>query len=163
MKTDSKFEAAVELVLKHEGGYVNDPADPGGETNFGISKRSYPKLDIKKLSRAEAVEIYRNDWWIRHNYRHIFNETLAAKVFDIAVNVGAARANRWLQGAAGALGSDIMIDGVVGPKTLMAVNTLDAAALLGQFMRAAYRHYRWLGQRMPTFEKGWIDRLLNQV
>ena len=51
------FEEAVKSVLKHEGGYVNDPKDPGGETNFGISKRAFPDLDIKNLTEEDAIEI----------------------------------------------------------------------------------------------------------
>lgn len=57
------FEKSVEFVLRWEGGYVNDPDDPGGETNWGISKRSYPHLEIKNLTREEAIEIYRKDFW----------------------------------------------------------------------------------------------------
>jgi hypothetical protein len=57
------FERAVAFVLRHEGGYVNDPRDPGGETKYGISKRAYPRLDIKGLTEADAKEIYRRDYW----------------------------------------------------------------------------------------------------
>ncbi len=58
-----KFNKAVRIILAHEGGYVNHPADPGGETNMGISKRSYPDLDIKNLTVAMAKEIYFRDFW----------------------------------------------------------------------------------------------------
>lgn len=60
-----KFEEAVEFVLAYEGGYVNDPNDPGGETNFGISKRAYPNVDIKNLTREDVIDIYRRDYWDR--------------------------------------------------------------------------------------------------
>lgn len=85
------FETAVQIILKHEGGYVNDPADPGGETKYGISKRSYPKINIKTLSKAAAIEIYRNDYW------EAAECDKAAKyfklmIFDTAVNCGVSTA-----------------------------------------------------------------------
>ena len=55
------FEDALDLVLKHEGGYVNHPKDPGGETNYGISKRAYPDLDIRHITEEEVASIYRKD------------------------------------------------------------------------------------------------------
>lgn len=85
---DTKFDKAIKVVLAHEGGYVNDPNDLGGETNFGISKRSYPTVDIKNLTREQAVEIYRGDWWERYRYGDIEDLDVATKVFDLAVNMG---------------------------------------------------------------------------
>lgn len=67
MVIKSKFEMAINFVLPQEGGYVNDPKDPGGETNFGISKRKYPDVDIKNLTDLAAVAIYRRDYWDRNN------------------------------------------------------------------------------------------------
>ena len=61
-----RFEDCIDKVLEHEGGYVNDPNDLGGETNFGVSKKAYPDLDIKNLTRDEAKEIYRKDYWERY-------------------------------------------------------------------------------------------------
>ena len=59
----SSFDLAIPIVLENEGGYVNDPADPGGETKYGISKRSYPALDIKNLTVEQATAIYLRDFW----------------------------------------------------------------------------------------------------
>ena len=59
----TKFDASMNFVLRHEGGYVWNPNDPGGETNFGISKKSYPNIDIKNLTKEGATEIYRTDYW----------------------------------------------------------------------------------------------------
>src|SRR5690606_26803467 len=86
--TDERFRRAVEVVLAHEGSYVNDPADPGGETKFGISKRQYPDLDIASLTREQAVEIYRRDWWDKYGYGRLASPAIATKVFDLSVNVG---------------------------------------------------------------------------
>ena len=63
MATQMTFEEAFSRLMGHEGGYSNDPLDPGGETNWGISKRSYPNVDITNLTRAEAKVIYREDFW----------------------------------------------------------------------------------------------------
>ena len=85
------FERAIAFVLKWEGGYVNDPKDPGGETKYGISKRAHPTLDIKSLTEAQAKEIYRTDYWQAANC-HVLEWPLCLVVFDTAVNMGAARA-----------------------------------------------------------------------
>ena len=61
MKTT--FDEIIEVVLEHEGGYVNDPHDAGGETNFGIAKRWYPDVDIKNLTKEQAKKIYHQDYW----------------------------------------------------------------------------------------------------
>ena len=89
------FENAIDFVLEHEGGYVNHPSDPGGETNFGICKRSYPKIDIKKLTRGAAVEIYRKDYWEKSGADKL-DDALALVHFDTAVNTGLACADSLL-------------------------------------------------------------------
>jgi lysozyme family protein len=87
------FEAAVQNVLESEGGYVNHPSDPGGETNYGISKRSYPDLDIRSLTREDAVAIYERDYWAR--VPTDLPDGLRWMVFDAAVNHGVSRALAW--------------------------------------------------------------------
>src|SRR5690606_38914271 len=120
--SEERFCRAVEMVLRHEGGYVYDPADPGGETKYGISKRSYPQLDIRNLIREQAIEIYRRDWWDRYGYDRIKSLDVATKVLDLAVNMGPAAAHRLLQEALVFLGHQLAVDGILGPKTLAAVN-----------------------------------------
>jgi lysozyme family protein len=85
------FDKAVGFVLSHEGGYSNDPKDPGGETNHGISKRAYPKLDIKNLTREDAIEIYRREYWDKINGDEL-PSGLDLICFDTAVNAGVSRA-----------------------------------------------------------------------
>ena len=65
MSYPEEFKDGVIQVLNHEGGYVDDPDDNGGETNFGISKRAYPRVDIKNLTRKQAIKIYYQDYWIK--------------------------------------------------------------------------------------------------
>ena len=93
MKKD--FEKALKFVLKWEGRYSNDPNDPGGETKYGISKRSYPELDISKLTLKQAKEIYYKNYWLKTGCDELpypFNII----VFDTAVNMGRRRATELL-------------------------------------------------------------------
>ena len=83
----SLFLDLVDRVLSHEGGYVNDPNDPGGETKWGISKRSYPHLDIAALTLEDAQEIYRRDYWYALNL-NAQPWPKALCLFDCAVNMG---------------------------------------------------------------------------
>jgi lysozyme family protein len=111
----SGFNEAVKMVLKHEGGYVNHPSDPGGETNFGISKRAYPEVDIANLTEEEAAEIYRADYWNKIK-GDLLPVPVAILVFDWAVNSGVSRAVKALQTAVGA-----DADGVLGSRTVASV------------------------------------------
>lgn len=100
MEHTSQFDKALNFVLRWEGGYVNDPHDPGGETKFGISKRSFPDLNIKDLTREQAADIYRRDYW------NIFacdtrDYPTGLVIFDSAVNCGVARVAIWLDGCTG--------------------------------------------------------------
>ena len=105
----SNFIQVFERVLGHEGGYVNDPADPGGETKFGISKRSYPSVDIKNLTIEQAIVIYRNDFWNKIDGDQL-PFSIAYQLFDFAVNSGTQTAIRYLQRAIG-----VADDGHWGP------------------------------------------------
>lgn len=158
---DERFKKAVELVLQHEGGYVNDPQDPGGETKYGISKRSYSRLDIKHLTRDMATQIYYDDWWNRHGYSMIADEELAAKVFDMAVNMGAKRAHMILQEALNRTTPwRLSVDGILGPLTLEAVNNHPYPPLLLAELRLGAISF-YLGLNKPRFISGWIRRALD--
>ena len=97
---ETDFDKALRFVLKFEGGYVNDPRDPGGETNFGISKRAYPDLDIASLTRQAAGQIYFKDYWQASGADKLA-WPLNVIHFDTSVNCGIARANNFLAGCAG--------------------------------------------------------------
>ena len=94
-KPSKTFEDALKFVLKWEGGYSNDPNDPGGETKFGISKRSYPNLDIKNLTLEQAKEIYLQNYWLKADCDKL-TSPLDIIVFDTAVNMGVSRAKEFL-------------------------------------------------------------------
>lgn len=143
------FDRAVSAVLAHEGGYVNDPKDPGGETKFGISKRAYPKLDIAGLTLPAAVAIYRRDYWDKIRADELPPD-VAWVAFDTAVNMGTAQAVRLLQKAA-----NVETDGVIGPKTIEASKAPGVAARIAHLRADIYRS-------LPTFSRfgrGWIRRV----
>lgn len=89
------FGTIMVFVFQHEGGYVDDPNDPGGETNYGISKRAYPNVDIKNLTRQAAQEIYQRDYWDPINGSSL-DPSLAAVALDTAINMGVGRAKQFL-------------------------------------------------------------------
>lgn len=155
------FEPAIAVVLEHEGGYTNNPNDAGGETKFGICKRSYPNLDIASLSAEDAKAIYRRDFWLPLQLEQVDNQELATKIFDTAVLTGKTRSVRFLQSALQGLGSPVALDGVMGPHTLAAVNAASPEPLLQSYRRQLEAFYQGLAEAVPTdrpFLKGWLTR-----
>lgn len=182
----SNFNLAIPIILQHEGHLVNDPDDPGGITNFGISLRylhslvsQHPELlnlydedhqgaintsDIRDMSQQEAVAIYKTQWWDKNNYGLINNQALATKVFDLAVNVGNITANKFLQKSVNQVsGSNVLIvDGLIGPQTINLVNKLDPNALLASVRNFAKNYYQSLVIQNPVLNKflqGWLNRV----
>lgn len=156
-----KFEKAIVIVLRHEGGYVNDRADPGGETKFGITKRTYPRLDIKNLTVEQAKDIYYNDWWMKNNYEALQDYQVACKMFDTAVNVGHSQAVKFLQRACNASGKNIDVDGDMGPQTIETANSIVPSVLISAFRKQQAAFYQNLVARRPSlnkFLKGWLNR-----
>ena len=154
----TKFDDIIEVVLHHEGGYVNDPKDPGGETNFGIAKRSHPDVDIKYLTIEGAKEIYYQDYWMKNRVPQLPDE-LKHIYFDMCVNQGRGRAVKILQQSANAKGADLKVDGGLGPKTLSALDGVELQRV------RAYRvkYYADLVTRKPDLERfyfGWYRRAL---
>jgi len=150
------FEQAVKIILRHEGGYVLNERDPGGETNYGISKRAYPNLDIKNLSIERAIKIYKKDFWDELRLDEM-PETIRLMVFDSAVNQGKTRAVRILQGALG-----IKQDGILGPMTFMAFREQSIGLVFSNMALIRHNHYSSL-QNWNVFGKGWSKRLLEIV
>jgi lysozyme family protein len=156
-----RFDRLIGKVLEHEGGYVCDPADPGGETKYGICKRSYPAIDIKSLTLEQAKGIYYCEWWLRLRCNDIDNDQVAQKLLDTAVNVGASTGVKLLQSALCDVGQWVVVDGVIGPKTVDAVNRADPNRLLTAMRARQAEHYRELIKRNPTlarFQRGWEKR-----
>ena len=120
------FDEIIDIVLQHEGGYVNDKDDMGGETKYGITKRFYPHLDIKNLTKEEAKEIYYKDYWIPSKANKLPSE-LQYPYFDCVVNTGQSRAVKILQKACNNRNTfDIKEDGLIGAATISAAKKLEA-------------------------------------
>jgi len=153
----SNFDEAIGFVLANEGGLSNDPADPGGLTNFGISQKQYPALDIRNLTREDAVQIYQDDYWNKFQYGDITSQRVATKLFDAAVNMGPVRAVRLLQLALGSVqAGPVVADGVLGTQTVAAVNAADESSLMDEFKAQLAKYYCDLGK--PEFMLGWLRR-----
>lgn len=158
MITDERFLKFFNRLMKYEGGYVNDPDDPGGETKFGISKRAYPDEDIANLSEGRAMQIYYEDYYKKVNADKL-PERIAWQVFDFGVNAGVARSARMIQRLVGAYP-----DGKIGPITIALVNRYKGEFPLHiLFMSARIRHYLDLTEkniRNMKYLRGWLLRAL---
>jgi lysozyme family protein len=182
MTPEQRFQYAVDVLLKHEGGFSNDKADPGGATMYGVSLR-YLKIagidinldgkidisDIMALDKAHAIEIYRKNWWDKYGYEKIDDLLVATKVFDLAVNMGAPQAHKLVQRASNTLSSFIeevlVVDGVLGKKSIDALNELWRIGkndeLLLAIKKQASQFYSNLVESKPElagFLKGWLRR-----
>ena len=156
------FARAVALLLGDEGGYSRNPADPGGETNFGICKREYPSTDIDSLTRDDAIAIYFRDWWQRYSYSDLPGP-IGAKVFGLAVNMGPEHAARCLQRALRACGRPVAEDAVVGASTRTAAAAVNQLALMAALRSEAAAYYRLLSANhhpagTAEFLNGWLNR-----
>jgi len=145
------FERAFKLIVGVEGGYVNDPNDPGGETKYGISKRAYPDLDIKNLELSAAESIYKKDYWEKAKCDQL-PWPVNLFVFDVAVNSGPDTAIKLLQKTL-----DTPQDGLFGPTTRGAVSRMDKEAPI-RFL--ANRAVQYTGIRnFDKYGRGWFKRL----
>ena len=147
------FEQASARLLGHEGGYVNDPNDPGGETNWGISKRSYPNVDIKALTRDEALAIYKRDYWDRVRADQM-PEALRFQVYDFAVNSGIETAIRYYQRALG-----VADDGHWGAVSRTASQTMPVTDQLFR-LNAERLDFMTRLSNWPHASRGWARRIV---
>lgn len=154
------YEAALALVLDLEGGFVDDPRDPGGATRFGITRatlagargRAVTVADVKALTRAEAGAIYRRLFWDPLRADDL-PAGLDLAVFDYAVNSGISRGVRSLQAVLG-----VPADGRIGAGTLAAAAGCDATATIGELTRSRLAFLRGLST-WPAFGRGWTSRV----
>lgn len=148
------FDVAFQHTVGFEGGYVNHRDDPGGETKYGISKRSYPDVDIAALTLEDAKEIYRRDFW--DPFCAHLPERMGFAVFDAAVNSGPGRALRWLQRAL-----DCPQTGELDQATVDAANgAIDGSEVLMRFYGYRLAHMANL-TTWGSFGKGWARRVAN--
>lgn len=150
------FERAINIILRREGGYLSaeeaaKQGDPGGETKYGISKRAYPEINIADLTREQAIDIYRKDYW-EPIHGDSIPWPLALFVFDSAVNQGTHAAIRMMQKALGT--ND---DGVIGTTTLgLLGNAREWHA--AKFMAIRARRYA-MSSNFDAFGDGWLTRM----
>lgn len=146
------FEQAVEFVLSFEKEMSDHPDDPGGFTKWGISQRAYPGLNLRALTREQAIDIYKRDYWNRCGCDQ-FPAPIAFLLFDAAVNQGPGNAVRILQRAL-----SVKPDGVIGPVTLEAASKLGGDATAEFAARRAYAYA--VNPNLGVFGLGWFRRLL---
>jgi lysozyme family protein len=150
------FEEAFEKLIGHEGGYVNNPKDGGGETKYGISKRSYPDEDIKNLTLERARELYKRDYWVPAGCSSL-PDVIRFDVFDMAVNSGVRRSIKTLQRAV-----FTVEDGLLGPKTILAATVMPAYQVIARF-NAIRLVYMASLPNWPTFSRGWVMRIADNL
>lgn len=157
---ENNWQYCLETILHHEGGYVNHPKDPGGETNLGVTKRVYEEFggtkDMKDLTVEDVEPIYKKNYWDR-----VKGDDLPAGldlcVFDFGVNAGTGRAAKYLQELVGA-----GVDGAIGPGTLGKVNEFVSMegleGTIEEYQTRRQSYYESLST-FETFGRGWTRRV----
>lgn len=175
----ANFSKALQKVLQHEGGYANDPDDPGGETYKGVARKMHSKwegwhlidmlrkqknfpenLDANVELQEKIERFYEVNYWDRLNADEIANEEVAISVFDFAVNAGVATSACLAQLVVGQ-----KADGVIGPLSTTAINNFDPEHFLASFTVAKIARYVSIVKRRPASQKylyGWVRRALGE-
>lgn len=150
------FKTVFDRVIGAEGNYANDPNDPGGETKFGISKREYPNLIIKELTREDAFNIYKRDFWdiiLADN----LPSSVAYQLFDFAVNSGIRTAIRYFQRALG-----VADDGYFGPISAKAARQHSESDIIMN-LNAERLDFMTRLSKWDSFGKGWARRIAQNL
>jgi lysozyme family protein len=153
----SDYKECLDLVLKSEGGWVNNPNDPGGETNLGVTKAvweeyvGHPVTTMKNLTKDDVAPLYEQKYW-RACYGEVLPRGLDFIVFSMGVNAGPGRSVKLLQQSIGCVP-----DGVIGPTTRSLICASNTATLINKFSEVRREYYRSLAK--PMFEKGWLSRV----
>ena len=157
----SNFEKCLEIILHHEGGYVNHPKDPGGETNLGVTKRVYEEWggtkDMKDLTVEDVAPIYKKNYWDRVKGDDL-PSGLDLCIFAFAVNAGPGRAAKMIQKMIG-----VTVDGGIGPNTLRAIGLYEeemggVAEVIAEYQKQRQAYYESLST-FDTFGRGWTRRV----
>lgn len=155
----ARFEQFMPIVFSHEGGYVWDVDDLGGETNYGITKRRYPELNIKTLTKDAAKQIYYRDFYLKMGLTHIGDDLLALHVMDMGINAGKKTAISLLQ----ELLVDCKVDGILGPQTgERLLHALETTNMVTAYKAKRIERYYEVStyRRNSKFLKGWIKRVI---
>lgn len=152
------FKACLDLVLKAEGGWVNNSSDPGGETNLGVTKRvweewvGHPVESLKNLTKDQVAPLYEQKYW-RPCYGEVLPRGLDLVVFSMGVNAGPGRSVKLLQQSIGCVP-----DGIIGPRTRELISNSLITTLIAKFSESRREYYRSL-KTFPIFGKGWLARV----
>jgi lysozyme family protein len=154
------FKECLDLVLKSEGGFVNNPADPGGMTNLGVTKRVWEEYTghdadektMRGLTPEKVAPLYEQKYW-RPCYGEVLPRGLDFIVFSMGVNAGPGRSIKLLQSSVGCVP-----DGVIGPATRSLISASNCATLISKFSESLREYYRAL-KTFPVFGKGWLARV----
>ena len=154
------WEKSLEVILHHEGGYVNHPKDPGGETNMGVTKRVYEDFggtkDMKELTKEDVEPIYKKNYWDRVKGDDL-PEGLDLMIFDFAVNAGTGRAAKFIQRLV-----NTTVDGGIGPNTLGKIKeyvvTYGIEETIRSYALMRQNYYESLST-FDTFGRGWTRRV----
>jgi lysozyme family protein len=169
----SKFETAIPVIMKHEGGWVNDSVDPGGETNYGWSMLTIKRLGLhpndlglnqseftpgclKLMSANTAITLYRKYFWNKYAFEAVMDQTSATKMFDAAVNMGPRRAIGFAQRAC-----QIAVDGIMGQVTVAAINKMNGEDFVRAYAKQMTSYYESIIVRNPSlvkFKNNWMKR-----
>lgn len=154
------FNKAIKTVLTHEGGYANNPKDPGGETKFGISKKQYPNADIKNLTRDDAKAIYYKDYWQGRGVEGIMDQRVATFALDTVIQHG--QGPLIIQKAVNRAGGNVKEDNAIGPNTRSAINDLDPDRVLSAGVQERLNYVNQLiaaGKLDPSWRVGIEKRI----
>jgi lysozyme family protein len=152
----SDFNQAVQKTLIHEGGYVNNPADSGGPTKYGITQKDLPDINIEEITEQQASDYYAQHYW-KNLYSQISSQLLGEKIFDMGVLFGVGVAVGILQLTLG-----VTVDHSFGPATLEALNQADEASTLSSYKTNLVTHTFNIATAHPQdriFLKGWNTRI----
>lgn len=167
----AKFEPSLQVVLSHEGSFVDNPADPGGATQNGISLRFFKKKvksdatadDLKKLTINDIAAIYREFFWDRQQFLNIFSQKICDRVFDLHINTGQGIAilQRALNNH---YATHLVVDNILGHATLDVLNAKSENEVYNAIVQEATDYYNNVVKHNPSqsiFLKGWLHRLAN--
>lgn len=166
----ASFDLFLPLLLKFEGGYVDDPTDPGGETNKGITMATFQQCahellgvdptsdNLKALTNGQAGIIYNALYWSKIQGNAFVSQDLANIVCDFFVNSG-TNATKLLQHVLNNMGAQIVEDGTIGAASLQAMLRFNQVQVYTNYKQGRIAYYQALGARFPQFLKGWLNRV----
>lgn len=160
-----RFEKFLDYIFEVEGGFTNDKNDRGGATNFGITEEEAREFgytgDMRNLTKDFAENIYLKKYYLGNKLDKVINDKVALSIFDWAVNSG-RRGIKKAQIVANKFGANLIIDGIIGNKTLEAINSINPEAFLKEYhelQRAFYKNLAAKDSTQEDFLKGWLNRV----